>query len=82
MKARNYLKAKWLPLGHSNRLKAAPDLVKNETILLFKFGDVDEYYWTTIFREVELREDRKLFFMDLVTLKLEFLLSIKLQVIG
>ena len=54
MKARNYLKAKWLPLGHSNRL-TAPDLVKNETILLFKFGDVDEYYWTTIFREVELR---------------------------
>lgn len=54
MKSKNYLKAKWLPLGHSNRL-TAPDLVKNETILLFKFGDVDEYYWTTIFREVELR---------------------------
>lgn len=50
----NYLKAKWLPLGNSNRL-TAPDVVGNETVILFKFGDVDEYYWTTIFREVELR---------------------------
>lgn len=50
----NYLKAKWLSLGCSNRI-TAPDVVKNETVCLFKFGDVDEYYWTTIFREVELR---------------------------
>jgi len=52
--ASNYIKAKWLALGHSNRI-TSPDVVKNETIILFKFGDIDEYYWTTIFREVELR---------------------------
>ena len=54
MSSTNYIKAKWLPLGNSNRI-TSPDVVKNETIVLFKFGDVDEYYWTTIFREVELR---------------------------
>lgn len=50
----NYIKAKWLAFGQSNRI-TSPDVVKNETVILFKFGDVDEYYWTTIFREVELR---------------------------
>jgi len=52
--AKNYLRAKWLPFGHSNR-NSAPDVVANETVVLFKFADVDEYYWTTIFREPELR---------------------------
>ena len=52
--SKNYLKAKWLPFGQSNRL-SAPDVVANETVILFKFDDVDEYYWTPIFREVELR---------------------------
>lgn len=50
----NYIKAKWLSFGQSNRI-TSPDVAKNETVILFKFGDVDEYYWTTIFREVELR---------------------------
>ncbi|NTW91808.1 MAG: hypothetical protein HGA35_07770, partial [Erysipelotrichaceae bacterium] len=54
MKSSSYLKATWLPLGNSNRI-TSPDVVANETVILFKFGDVDEYYWTTIFREVELR---------------------------
>lgn len=52
--AKNYLKAKWFPYGQSNRI-SAPDVVKNETILLFKYENVDEYYWITIFREPELR---------------------------
>lgn len=54
MKSTNYVKAKWLAFGQSNRI-TSPDVVANETVVLFKFGDVDEYYWTTIFREVELR---------------------------
>lgn len=52
--AKNYLRAKWIPFGHSNRI-TAPDVIVNETVVLFKFGDVNEYYWTTIFREPELR---------------------------
>lgn len=46
--------AKWIPFGHSNRT-TAPDVVKNETVILFKYADVDEYFWTTIFREPSLR---------------------------
>lgn len=52
--AKNYFRAKWIPFGHSNRI-TAPDVVVNETVILFKFGEVNEYYWTTIFREPELR---------------------------
>lgn len=52
--AKNYIRATWLPFGHSNRI-TAPDVNANETVILFKFGDVDEIYWTTIFREPELR---------------------------
>lgn len=52
--SKNYLRAKWIPFGHSNRI-SAPDVVANETILLFKYENIDEYYWTTIFREPELR---------------------------
>lgn len=52
--AKNYIRATWLPFGHSNRI-TAPDVNANETVVLFKFGDVDEIYWTTIFREPTLR---------------------------
>ena len=48
------IKAKWVPLGHSNRI-TPPDVVKNESVIIMKFGDTDEYYWTTIFREPMLR---------------------------
>ena len=48
------LVAKWIPFGHSNRI-SAPDVYKNETVVIFKFADTDEYYWTTIFREPLLR---------------------------
>jgi len=54
IKATNKIRAKWIPFGHSNRL-TAPDVRAGETVILFKFGDVDEYYWTTIFREPSLR---------------------------
>lgn len=50
----NYVKATWRALGSSNRL-SAPDIVANETVLLLKYGDVDEYFWTTIGNEPGLR---------------------------
>jgi len=50
----NTLIAKWIPFGHSNRI-TAPDVCANETVILFKFADTDEYYWTTIFREPSIR---------------------------
>ena len=48
------LTAKWLPYGQSNRI-TAPDVIKNETVALFRYADTDEYYWTTIFREPSIR---------------------------
>jgi cytoskeletal protein CcmA (bactofilin family) len=54
IKGVNKVRAKWIPFGHSNRI-TAPDVRANETVVLFKFGDVDEYYWTTIFREPTIR---------------------------
>jgi phage baseplate assembly protein gpV len=52
--SQNTLVATWIPFGHSNRM-TSPDVVKNETILIFRFADTSEYYWTTIFREPSLR---------------------------
>lgn len=50
----SYIVAKWIPYGHSNRL-SAPDVIKNETVLIFRFGDTHEYYWTTVFSEPKIR---------------------------
>lgn len=48
------LKAKWLPFATTNRI-SAPDVVKNETVMLWRFADTEEYYWTTLFREPGVR---------------------------
>lgn len=48
------LTAKWLPWGQSNRI-TAPDVIKNETVAIFRYADTDEYYWTPIFREPSIR---------------------------
>ena len=52
--SKNYFRAKWLPFSQSNRI-TAPNVVEGETVILFKYGDIDEYYWSTIFREPILR---------------------------
>lgn len=46
--------AKWIPFGHSNR-STPPDVVKGETVLIFRYADDDSYYWTTIFNEPSIR---------------------------
>ena len=51
----NKIKAKWISFGVSNR-ETAPDVCRGETVILFRYGEVDEYYWTTIFREPLLRK--------------------------
>jgi hypothetical protein len=50
----NTLRAKWVPYGHSNRM-SAPDVVKNETVVILRYADTDKYYWFSIFREPSLR---------------------------
>jgi len=48
------LNAQWVNIGGSNRI-TAPDVMKGETVLLFKYGSSDKYYWTTFFTEPDLR---------------------------
>lgn len=45
--------AKWI-FGGGNRL-TAPDVAKQETVVIYQFADTDEYYWQTIFREPTIR---------------------------
>lgn len=49
------LKATWLPFGSSNR-KSAPDVRRGETVVLFRFGDTDQYFWTTLKDDLHLRK--------------------------
>ncbi len=46
--------ATWLPLSDSNRM-TSPDVCKNETVMLYRYANTDQYYWTTIFREALIR---------------------------
>lgn len=48
--------ASWLPDGNDNQI-TAPDVYKNETVKVFRFGDSDKYYWKTVFREPKLRKN-------------------------
>jgi hypothetical protein len=54
IKGSSIIKAKWIPFGESNR-DTAPDVRKNETVMIYRFADTQDYYWTTIMREPELR---------------------------
>ena len=56
------VKAKWVPWGDGNR-NTAPDVIKNETVLLFKFGDTDDIYWTCHLREPTIRRKERVCYM-------------------
>lgn len=48
------LVASWLPFGNSNR-NTSPDVIKNETVCIYRYADTNEYHWDTMFREPALR---------------------------
>ena len=48
------IEAKWIAYGYSNR-ESAPDVYKNETVILYRFANDPCIYWTTIFREPLIR---------------------------
>lgn len=48
------VKAKWTPLSNPNR-DNAPDVYRSETVILYRYADTQDYYWSTIFREPKLR---------------------------
>lgn len=45
VKSSNTLRATWFPFG-SNRL-TPPDIRRGERVLLWRYADTDQYYWTT-----------------------------------
>lgn len=48
------IRAKWLPAGNSNRI-TSPDVRRGEQVAIYKFGDADEYYWTTLLQDKHIR---------------------------
>ena len=48
------LRAKWLPLGQTNRI-TPPDIRRGEQVLIYKFGDVDEYWWVDMMQYKHIR---------------------------
>lgn len=56
--SRNYLVATWRPFFSPNRI-TPPTVRKNETVMLFKFGNVEKYFWTTISHEPHIRGKEK-----------------------
>lgn len=40
------IRALWLPMSDTNR-KTAPDVRRGERVYIYRFGDSDEYFWTT-----------------------------------
>jgi len=51
----NVVKAEWLPMGGSNRV-TAPDVRRGETVVLYRFADVDKFYWITLKDDMNLRK--------------------------
>lgn len=48
------VRAKWLPMGNGNRI-TSPDVRRGEQVALYKFGDTDEYHWTTLLQDKIIR---------------------------
>ena len=49
----NTIKAKWLSFTETNRM-SSPDVRRGEEVAIWRFGDTDQFWWTT------LKQDRKL----------------------
>lgn len=48
------VKARWIPEALSNR-DSSPDVYEGESVKLIRYGDTQEVYWTTLFREPSIR---------------------------
>ena len=49
------MQAKWIPIGTSNR-KTPPDVRRGEKVVIYRYADVDKFYWTTLFYDMKLRK--------------------------
>ena len=48
------IKATWLPISNSNRI-TAPDVRRGETVVIYRFGDSNKYFWNTLINDAKLR---------------------------
>lgn len=54
MQTTNTVKATWLPINGSNRI-TAPDVRRGETVVLYRFADTDQFWWSTLKDDMDLR---------------------------
>lgn len=54
LKTKNTLRASWLPFTDANR-KTSPDVQVGERVILYQFGETDNYWWTTLMDDSRLR---------------------------
>lgn len=58
VKVGSVIYAKWVPLSDSNR-STSPDVYKNESVMIYRHSDSDDYYWSTVFDEPNIRRLEK-----------------------
>lgn len=49
------LRAKWHPRGQTNR-STPPDVVRGETVDIYRYGNSDNYFWDTAWNDNDLRK--------------------------
>jgi hypothetical protein len=54
--------AKWTPIHTSNR-QTPPDVRASEHVLIYTYGDTNEYYWSTVFSEPSLRKLEEVYYV-------------------
>lgn len=53
--SKDYILANWRSTGNGNRT-TAPDVIAGETVVLYKFSNVEEYFWDDLGREPSIRK--------------------------
>lgn len=53
--------ASWIPDGSDNRI-TSPDVRRSETVKIYRMGDTNDFYWTTVFREPGLRRQETIMY--------------------
>jgi phage baseplate assembly protein gpV len=48
------IKCEWLPMFGSNRM-TPPDIRRGESVIVYRFGDTDKFFWATLFDDMHLR---------------------------
>lgn len=55
---KKFIKAEWIQYGTFNRL-FPPDVRKGMTVAIYNYAGTNNYYWTTLFHEVDLLDKEK-----------------------